>query len=374
MKLHGRDIKEFHRVFRNCLDKHIYISYSKSRLFRVCERAEYFFERVKMDKKLYTLALVVVLAICAPAVQAFPMPALSKKSVEGKFVAAEQGFAERWQSFSKDKNFSVFSNKLTDEQILAEFDKVIVTRNAVYYENPGQQPLFSTQDFERSQELLVGEFYKNPHTIAFTYNYSHPSYNSSNVTLNGHRFLALEGPQKPEHVKHFKRLLINYDVKKIVRLTKDVEAGVFKSENYWEGNSKQQENGQQLLTYILPEEQEGQPYSFTYYAIDNWEDNTGIDPKVLLDFVQQVRKDYKFGELIAVHCSAGVGRTGTFIAAFLILEEIDKQLKSGVRPDKLNLSIEELVYKITLQRAYLVGEKSQYLTLYKVVQEYLARI
>ncbi len=327
-----------------------------------------------MHKKYCTLVLIIALSSCAAVVQGYPMPTLSKKSIEEKFVAAEQGFTKRWRAFARNRKFFSFPKKFTDEQILAEFDNVIATRNAVYYENPGQQPLLSTQDFERSQELLVGGFYKASHLIAFSYNYSHPSYNSSNVTLNGYRFLALEGPQKPEHVGHFKRLLINYNVKKVVRLTNDVEGGVFKSENYWHGNVTKKDNGQQLLTYTLPEEQECQPYSFTYYAIDDWADHTGANHKMLLDFVQQVRKDYQPGDLIAVHCSAGVGRTGTFIAAFLILDEIDKQLKSGVSVDKLDLSIEEMVYKITLQRAYLVGEKAQYLTLYKLVQEYLETI
>lgn len=327
-----------------------------------------------MKKKYYTIAIIIALASCASIVQGYPMPALSKKSIEEKFVAAEQGFIKRWRAFAKNKKFTAYPRQFSDEQILAEFETVVATRNAVYYENPEQQPLFSTQDFERSQELLAGGFHKAPHLIAFSYNSSHPSYNSSNVTLNGYRFLALEGPQKPEHVGHFKRLLINYDVKKVVRLTNDIEGGVFKSENYWHQNVTQKENGQQVLTYTLPEEEKRQPYTFTYYAIENWADNTGTNHKTLLDFVQQVRNDYQPGDVIAVHCSAGVGRTGTFIAAFLILDEIDKQVKNGVNVDNLNLSIEEIVYKITLQRAYLVGEKAQYLTLHKLVQEYLTTI
>lgn len=306
----------------------------------------------------------------ATLVQGYPMPALSKKSIEEKFVAAERGFAKRWHTFAKNKKFANFARQFNDEQILEDFDQVIATRNAVYYDNPGQQPLFATQDYERAQELLSGGFNKAPHLIAFAYNFSHPSYNSSNITLNGYKFLALEGPQKPEHVPHFKRLLINYDVKKLVRLTGDVENGVFKSENYWNNNVTHQD-GKQFLTFTLPEEEKNQPYSFAYYTIDDWADNTGTNHQRLLDFVQQVRKDYQPGDIIAVHCSAGVGRTGTFIAAFLLLDEVDKQLQKGVNPEKLKLSIEETVYKITLQRAYLVGEKAQYLTLHKLVQEYL---
>jgi hypothetical protein len=331
--------------------------------------------KIAVFGKSYSLvAILIALASCTAIVEGYPMPALSKKSIETKFATAEQGFAQRWKVFAKNKKFTAFSRQFTDEQILKEFDTIIATRNAIYYENPEQQPLLSTQDFERSQELLMGGFHKAPHLIAFSYNYSHPSYNSSNVILNGYKFLALEGPQKPEHVGHFKRLLINYDVKKVVRLTNDVENGVFKSENYWKDNVTQLENGQQLLSYTLPEEEKHQPYKFTYYAIDDWADHTGTDHKRLLNFVQQVRKDYQAGDIIAVHCSAGVGRTGTFVAAFLILDDIDNQIKKGVAVDKLHISIEEIVYKISLQRAYLVGEKSQYLTLHKLVQEYLNSI
>lgn len=325
-----------------------------------------------MYKKYCVVGLVIYLAsFSAMAVRSFPMPALSKQTIEQKFSAAEQGFASRWRTFAKNRKFKPFPQQFDDQQILDEFEHLFATRSAVYYENPGQQPLFSRQEFERSQELLAGGYYKAPHLIAFAYNASHPSYNSSNVTLNGYRFLALEGPQKPAHVSNFKRLLVNYDVKKVVRLTGDIEGGKFKSENYWHGNVEQTADGKTIFKLTLPEEEHTQPYSLNYYTIDHWADNTGGDHETLLNLVQKVRKDYQPGEIIAVHCSAGVGRTGTFIAAFLLLDEIDKQLKNGKSVDNLKFSIEETVYKLSLQRAYLVGETTQYLTLHKLVQEYL---
>jgi len=327
-----------------------------------------------MTKKYFAGALLLALFMFPAAMSGYPMPALSQKTIEEKFETAQKEFSKRWKHFAKGRKFSVFPRSTSDENIMSEFDDLQAIRHTVYYENPHQHPLRSTQDFERSQELLMFGFYKAPNLAAFHYNMSHPSYNSSNVSLNGHHFLALEGPQKPEHVPHFKRLLVNYGVKKILRLTKDVESGVFKSENYWKGHLAEDPQGQQVLTYELPEETKPEPYTFPYYGLDTWADNTGIDPSILLDLIERVRKEYKPGDLTAVHCSAGVGRTGTFIAGFLILEDIDSQLKRGVPLDQIQLSIEELVYKLTLQRAYLVGNKAQYLTLYKLAGEYLDRL
>lgn len=308
------------------------------------------------------------------SVQAYPMPALSRRTIEENFIAAEQAWHKRWIDFARDKQFVKFNPNFEDDDIRAEFEEVIKQRNSIYYENPGEQPLFANPDYERSQKLLARGFYKAPHLIAFAYNASHPGYNSSNVSLNGYRFLALEGPQKPEHVNHFKHLLINYDIKTIVRLTEDFEEGVFKTENYWANNTFTDENNATFVSLTLHEEEKRKPYIYRYYVIDNWADRSGVDPEELLLFVQNIRKNYLQGEILAVHCSAGVGRTGTFIAAFLLLDEVDKQIAAGVPITELDLSIQEIVYKITIQRAYLVGGKAQYLSLHRLLREYLKQI
>jgi len=307
-------------------------------------------------------------------VEFFSMPILSKKAQREKFTHAEREFSKRWIKFSRNRKFKRFHSNFSDEEILKDFREIFATRISTYYENPGEVPLFANYDYERAQTLMEGGYFKETYLTAFDYNHSCNNFNSSNVSVNGHRFLALEGPQKPDHVSNFKTLLINYNVKSLVRLTNDIEKGKFKSENYWKGATTEDENGQQVLSIVTDDQFRPSPHYFPYYTISNWADNTGTSPSFLLEFVQTVRKNHKHDDIMAVHCSAGVGRSGTFIASYLLLDEIDKQTASGVPQDEIKLSIEELVYKLSLQRAYLVGEPAQYLTIHKVVALYLSQL
>lgn len=68
----------------------------------------------------------------------------------------------------------------------------------------------------------------------------------------------------------------------------------------------------------------------------------------------------KNDEMIAVHCSAGVGRTGTFIALAMIKICIDKDEE---------MSIFEIVRKIREQRWGLVYTESQYEYLYEYAED-----
>lgn len=76
-------------------------------------------------------------------------------------------------------------------------------------------------------------------------------------------------------------------------------------------------------------------------------------------------------EIIAVHCSAGVGRTGTFIAAFCLLEKIDEQLAKGIAPENLQINIAKLFVYLNLYRPWLVSRPLQYITLYRTAEWYI---
>lgn len=331
----------------------------------------------KINKNILAVIVLFNLVTSSISIADMPrlMPALSHTTIDNNFKKADIGFKKRWKKFAAGKKFAKYAPNFDEETLYNQFNNIKINRQAAYYENPQQQPQRSNAAFERSQILMTNGFYKNLHHIAFDYNTSHPSYNSSNITLNGYRFLALEGPQKPSHVNNFLRLLVNYDVKQLVRVTNDYDQNEFKSENYWHNSIKLNSAEQQTINFKLTDEDPSQTslYEILYYGTDEWLDYSGIPPQQLLNIVERVRKDYIPGEIIAIHCSAGVGRTGTFIAAFILLADIDRQLAKGVAVNNINISIEEIVYKLSLQRAYAISEPQQYVNLHQLVQLYLSQ-
>lgn len=65
------------------------------------------------------------------------------------------------------------------------------------------------------------------------------------------------------------------------------------------------------------------PLLVTHYQFLGWPDH-GV-PKFatsLIEFIRRVRNNYLPGRPILVHCSAGVGRTGTYITLDAMLERM----------------------------------------------------
>ena len=59
-----------------------------------------------------------------------------------------------------------------------------------------------------------------------------------------------------------------------------------------------------------------------------------------------------------------MGRTGTFLAALAILDAIDTAE---------SFSIQEIVYRLSLQRIYAVSTPGQYITLHRMAEYYLSK-
>ena len=84
-----------------------------------------------------------------------------------------------------------------------------------------------------------------------------------------------------------------------------------------------------LLRDIRVVQPRGQPRLVTQLQTVKWADMTApADTKIMRDMVDRARgilvtraRDTRDTQPILVHCSAGVGRTGTFIAVYKLVEE-----------------------------------------------------
>lgn len=75
-------------------------------------------------------------------------------------------------------------------------------------------------------------------------------------------------------------------------------------------------------------------------------------------------KDTPNGPII-LHCSAGLGRTGTLIAAHVARE----QLRTGVVKDKNEINMKKIVKNLRMHRAGMVQTSAQYKFLHHLVKE-----
>ena len=95
-----------------------------------------------------------------------------------------------------------------------------------------------------------------------------------------------------------------------------------------------------------------------------WADLTAPDDtKILRDLVHQAMELNTSERVpIVVHCSAGVGRTGTFIAVFKLIKDY---LNSNVRA----LDFKKTVLEMRNCRMKMVQKKEQYVYIYKCLRE-----
>ena len=89
----------------------------------------------------------------------------------------------------------------------------------------------------------------------------------------------------------------------------------------------------------------------------------------MFDVVKKNKKDLP----MVVHCSAGVGRTGTFIAMYNLYNEILQQIDDLSKKD-IEFSIFNLVRKMKEMRMFLVQNISQYLFVHKFIKNLLDSI
>ena len=165
------------------------------------------------------------------------------------------------------------------------------------------------------------------------------------------------------------------------------EGGRIKCENYWENQKmkkfiieiQNEENSKmhtirKLKLKIKEKNDERIIYQIHFTA---WPDH-GIPDisggNVFQDFCEINKKVDELNDKnnpIIVHCSAGVGRTGTFVSMYLLEKEINEQIKA--KEEYIRFNIFNLVRKIKEMRMYMVQSEIQYRFVYAYVRYLLEK-
>ncbi|XP_054625455.1 receptor-type tyrosine-protein phosphatase H-like isoform X2 [Dunckerocampus dactyliophorus] len=200
-----------------------------------------------------------------------------------------------------------------------------------------------------------------------------PGYSSSR------EYIATQGPL-PSTVTDFWRMIWEQRVSAIVMVTNCIEGIRTKCEHYWPAQGKSCLHGE--LTITLASEQQEPNWTLREFHVKHrnssaermvkhfhfttWPDHgvpQGTD--VLIQFGGLIRQHIEAQRTKAptvVHCSAGVGRTGTIIALDVLLQQMHRDKKVGINA---------FVHKMRLRRPHMVQTESQYVFLHQSILDYL---
>ena len=193
-------------------------------------------------------------------------------------------------------------------------------------------------------------------------------------------FIGTQGP-KNETIEDFWRMIDEYKCNIIIMLCKEFEGGKEKCAKYWDNNIKmenytimlknEENKDQYIIRDILLRNKNNKERIIKQIHYTGWPDHDvpdGRDGKVFDIFSEIIEKtdEYKGDGPIVVHCSAGVGRTGTFVSMYLLEKEIMKQIND--KCEFIRFNIFNLVRKIKEMRMYMVQAPPQYEFIYSYVR------
>ncbi|NXR57838.1 PTPRJ phosphatase, partial [Rhadina sibilatrix] len=197
-----------------------------------------------------------------------------------------------------------------------------------------------------------------------------PGYNSKKA------FIAAQGPL-PNTIDDFWQMIWEKSIYSIVMLTKCVEQARTKCEQYWP-DKQPKSYGDIIVTMVsevvLPEwtirdftvEKSNSPESHTVrqFHFTSWPDHGVPETTDLLINFRHLVHEYNSQNPVdsptLVHCSAGVGRTGTFIAIDRLIQQMEMEN---------SVDVYGVVYDLRMHRPLMVQTEDQYVFLNQCVMD-----
>ncbi|RUS84290.1 hypothetical protein EGW08_007934, partial [Elysia chlorotica] len=202
-------------------------------------------------------------------------------------------------------------------------------------------------------------------------------------------YISTQGPL-PKTFVDFWRMVWHNKTRVIVMTTRTIERSRMKCGQYWPNEADSDEQFQEFIVYnnsiiegkdfteshlMLHNTNTGESRELVHLQFTSWPDY-GVPPAApFLDFLFKVRAvqesatkevgsewtGHPLGPPIVVHCSAGIGRTGTFITVDICLRRLE---------DVGTVDVRETVRKIRSQRAFSIQMPDQYVFCHQAVLEH----
>lgn len=246
-------------------------------------------------------------------------------------------------------------------------------------------------DEEHYNHLHPGDMRKDRYSDIKSYSHNIVTINDGQNYINASPiniicdkyFISTQGP-KEETIDDFWTMVFEHECNIVVMLCNLEEGGRPKCAKYWDKNSvkkfeiktitetkKQDYKIREII--ISKNKKEKKIYQIHYTAwpdhgVPNVDEGKVFEPFIeIMQFID--KPEIKGNGPIVVHCSAGVGRTGTFISMYYLEKEIMRQIKDEV--SEIKFSIFNLVRKLKEMRLRLVENEKQYQFIYQFLNIFL---
>lgn len=265
----------------------------------------------------------------------------------------------------------IHSKAFPEDQIRSEYDKLpneslYPKTVALRIENKQKNRFNSIEPYDHSRVILK-TLPNDP-----TSDYINASYIDGYQT--NRMYIAAQAPTDVT-LGDFFRMIWQLRIQSIVMLTRLFEDGKHKCVQYWP------DQGQKQISHFQITLDNEEKYAFftirrltisnqlepseilivNHYHFLSWPDHDCVSlPTPLLEFRQRFHVDSKSSLPILVHCSAGVGRSGTFIALDALLE---------MSRSTETLDILEFTHRMRQNRVYMIQTADQYVFLYRALIE-----
>lgn len=191
-------------------------------------------------------------------------------------------------------------------------------------------------------------------------------------------YIATQGPL-PDTVDDFWLMVWQENSDTIVMVTKEVERNKSKCYRYWPTLDKRILKCGSIEIEILSEINELDDFTIREFEIRQhsvkrrvlqyhyhaWPDQSiPANPSNIMSFLNIVNKKPPKGPMI-VHCSAGIGRSGTLIVSDMLIDQLKH---NGLGHE---IDIQQIVKIARAQRSGLVQTQGQYKFIYLAIQEYI---